>query len=84
MRERAEAVGGALEVRLAPGEGTRVLVRVPLDREPVAAAPPSAAGGQREHGQVPPAQLLDKLYLQNRAQVVAFALRSGLVEPPAS
>ena len=38
MRERAEAVGGALEVRLAPGEGTRVLVRVPLDRVTVAEA----------------------------------------------
>ena len=26
--------------------------------------------------------ILDKLHLQNRAQVVAYALRHGLVEPP--
>jgi DNA-binding NarL/FixJ family response regulator/anti-sigma regulatory factor (Ser/Thr protein kinase) len=29
MRERAESVGGGLEVRSAPGEGTRVIVRMP-------------------------------------------------------
>ena len=28
--------------------------------------------------------ILDKLHLQNRAQVVAYALRQGLVEPPQS
>ncbi|MGN6359969.1 MAG: response regulator [Thermomicrobiales bacterium] len=27
--------------------------------------------------------ILDRLHLQNRAQVIAYALRSGLVEPPA-
>jgi hypothetical protein len=27
--------------------------------------------------------ILDKLYLYNRAQVVAFALRHGIVAPPA-
>lgn len=32
MRERAEAVGGTLQIDAAPGEGTRVLVRVPLSR----------------------------------------------------
>lgn len=34
MRERAESVGGSLEVRSAPGKGTRVIVRLPcsLDR----------------------------------------------------
>lgn len=31
MRERAEAIGGRLELVSAPGEGTRVLVRVPLE-----------------------------------------------------
>jgi signal transduction histidine kinase len=30
MRERAESVGGHLEIQSAPGEGTRVLVRVPV------------------------------------------------------
>jgi PAS domain S-box-containing protein len=29
MRERAEAVGGRLEVRSAPGEGTSIIVRLP-------------------------------------------------------
>ena len=32
MRERAELLGGTLEVRRAPGGGTTVLARVPLDR----------------------------------------------------
>jgi len=31
MRERAEAVGGTLEITSRPGEGTGVLVRVPTD-----------------------------------------------------
>lgn len=31
MRERAEAVGGRLDLASAPGEGTRVLVRVPVE-----------------------------------------------------
>ncbi len=30
MRERAEAIGGRLELASVPGEGTKVLVRVPL------------------------------------------------------
>ena len=29
MRERAEAVGGQLEIRSAPGQGTRVLIHIP-------------------------------------------------------
>jgi len=33
MRERAEAVGGALEIEAAPGQGTEVRVRVPRVRE---------------------------------------------------
>jgi signal transduction histidine kinase len=49
MRERAEAVGGALEVRSAPGTGTRVLVRLPLGRAPAAPtrAPVAATAGDR-------------------------------------
>jgi signal transduction histidine kinase len=35
MRERAEAVGGSVEVRSAPGQGTRVTVEVPLGKGPV-------------------------------------------------
>jgi nitrate/nitrite-specific signal transduction histidine kinase len=34
MRERAEAVGGALEIDAAPGQGTEVRVQVPRVREP--------------------------------------------------
>jgi len=33
MRERAASVGGALEVRSAPGQGTQVIVRLPLRKE---------------------------------------------------
>jgi signal transduction histidine kinase len=36
MRERAESVGGTLEVISGPGEGTRVVVRLPLRAEPLA------------------------------------------------
>jgi signal transduction histidine kinase len=31
MRERLEMVGGLFEVQSAPGEGTTVLARIPLD-----------------------------------------------------
>ncbi len=34
MRERAEAVGGSLLVRSAPGQGTKVIVQVPLRPSP--------------------------------------------------
>ncbi len=34
MRERAEAVGGALDVTSRPGQGTRVSIRVPAERQP--------------------------------------------------
>jgi len=42
MRERAQAIGGAIDVVSTPGEGTRVSVRVPIamDREVVGAGPP--------------------------------------------
>jgi signal transduction histidine kinase len=30
MRERAESIGGALDIASAPGEGTKVIVRLPL------------------------------------------------------
>jgi signal transduction histidine kinase len=32
MRERAELAGGSVDVRSAPGEGTKVILRVPLGR----------------------------------------------------
>jgi nitrate/nitrite-specific signal transduction histidine kinase len=35
MRERAESVGGSLDVLSAPGEGTRVIVRLPIVRAAV-------------------------------------------------
>ncbi len=38
MRERAEAVGGALAIRSAPGAGTEVEVRLRIGREPDARA----------------------------------------------
>jgi signal transduction histidine kinase len=34
MRERAEASGGTLEVQSSPGQGTRVIVRLPRERLP--------------------------------------------------
>ncbi len=33
MRERAEGLGGSLEVRSAPGEGTRVVAHIPLMKQ---------------------------------------------------
>lgn len=33
MKERAELVGGTLEIRSAPGEGTKVTLKVPLGRK---------------------------------------------------
>lgn len=33
MRERSESVGGSLTIESAPGEGTRVRVRIPLEKE---------------------------------------------------
>jgi signal transduction histidine kinase len=33
MRERAEAVGGSVEVRSEPGKGAQVLVQVPIRKE---------------------------------------------------
>jgi signal transduction histidine kinase len=42
MRERAEALGGALDVDSAPGEGTTVTLRIPLDL-PATSAPAAPA-----------------------------------------
>ena len=36
MRERAESVGGGVEVRSTPGQGTRVIVQLPLSLAPSA------------------------------------------------
>jgi signal transduction histidine kinase len=33
MRERAEALGGSVEIQSAPGQGTSVVVRVPVNGE---------------------------------------------------
>lgn len=41
MRERAQAVGGSLEVHSAPGQGARVVARLPLAAAPLL----SASGG---------------------------------------
>ena len=37
IRERAEILGGTAEIDSAPGQGTRVVLRVPLPPEPAAA-----------------------------------------------
>ncbi len=42
MRERAEAAGGTFAVSSAPGQGTRLEIRVPADRMP------AATGGRRD------------------------------------
>ncbi|WP_138758109.1 sensor histidine kinase [Modestobacter altitudinis] len=48
LRDRAEEVGGAVDVASAPGEGTRVTVRVPSATTTVEGAPQRApASGQR-------------------------------------
>jgi two-component system, NarL family, sensor histidine kinase DevS len=39
MRERIALVHGELEVTSAPGEGTRIVARIPLERRPAAATP---------------------------------------------
>jgi two-component system, NarL family, sensor histidine kinase DevS len=39
MRERVALVHGELEVTSAPGEGTRIVARIPLERRPAAATP---------------------------------------------
>ncbi|BCB86525.1 sensor histidine kinase [Phytohabitans suffuscus] len=41
MFERAQAAGGALQVRSAPGAGTTLVIRVPLAATGIAAAPPT-------------------------------------------
>jgi signal transduction histidine kinase len=48
MRERAEGVGGELHVASAPGQGTRVLVDMPIESgAPVIAPSAPALGGER-------------------------------------
>ncbi len=41
MKERAEAIGGRLELVSAPGEGTRIVVRVPLEHASTGDARPA-------------------------------------------
>lgn len=43
MRERAEELSGSLEVESAPGQGTRVIIRVPVNTN--GQQPPAKAGG---------------------------------------
>ncbi|HXG18783.1 MAG TPA: CHASE3 domain-containing protein [Methylomirabilota bacterium] len=43
MEERIALVGGRLELRSAPGQGTEVDISVPLGAEPDAAAPPAGS-----------------------------------------
>jgi signal transduction histidine kinase len=50
MAERAEALGGSVRIRSAPGEGTLLLVRIPW----WSAADPSAAAGAPRRRQVTP------------------------------
>jgi signal transduction histidine kinase len=45
MRGRVQEVGGDLDVASAPGHGTRVTVRLPLQPPAIAAAAPEPAGG---------------------------------------
>ena len=33
MRERAQRIGGTLDLRTAPGSGTEIIVRVPFENE---------------------------------------------------
>ncbi len=48
MRERAQAVGGQVEIRSAPGQGTRILVHIPrLDTAPGGDAATSGLTGLR-------------------------------------
>lgn len=39
MRERISAVGGTLQIEAAPGQGTEVLIRVPMERDRATAHP---------------------------------------------
>jgi signal transduction histidine kinase len=34
LRERARLAGGTLQIESAPGAGTRVILRIPVQREP--------------------------------------------------
>ena len=49
MNERVRLMGGTLEIQSALGEGTRILVRVPLDR-PVPDPQPPLPGASRSAG----------------------------------
>jgi two-component system sensor histidine kinase DegS len=48
MRERAEAVGGSVVIRSAPGEGTLVLARIPWWNAADSPAPPIDARIRRQ------------------------------------
>jgi signal transduction histidine kinase len=46
MRERAELLGGALQVESAPGAGTRIAVTLPLPLQVPRHSPPGSAKGR--------------------------------------
>jgi signal transduction histidine kinase len=50
MRERAELLGGALDVSSAPGQGTSITATLPSRRRPGAGDEASPAGGSRSAG----------------------------------
>jgi signal transduction histidine kinase len=47
MRERAEGLGGTLEVRSAPGRGTRIVMRIPYGDGAPRASEPTAVSSDR-------------------------------------
>ena len=47
MRERVASLGGALNIRSSPGEGTRILVSLPLAASPAAAAAGAVPAGSQ-------------------------------------
>ena len=46
IKERAERLGGILAIKSAPGKGTRLDIRIPLDRQELK----SSESRRKEHG----------------------------------
>jgi signal transduction histidine kinase len=49
LRDAAQRVGGTLEIRTAPGEGTTVMLTVGVDSTPAGRAPSLSAAGRPPH-----------------------------------